>query len=883
MIRLPNALHDILGAGGTVVVPSRQRAHAVRVAHAAAQLDRGRRVWPSADVLPLDGWLTREIERGAGRGPQARLPRLLSATEEWLLWRQCTAKATEDLQLVNGAALARELRQAQRLALELQLDLDAVRAAPGTETALLLTVLRGVEQRSRDLGAASANSILARIGALGDARPLMLAGFLHGTPQLRALAEARRAQGWATERPQSDGGGARARVVLPADEVEELDRIADWCRQRLADQPADRLWVVLPGSAGRRERLAALICQALDPRAFLASAHPGGLVAIEGGGALSAQPAVAQALDSLGFLGGEVLAAERLGCWLLAPFWSEPTLEARSRLDLWLRERIGVALDQAGLVAVLEAAPGPLRSVAHTCIARVAQAEAMLRPASGSPREWSERFRAALEALGWPGTRARSSFEQQTLLRWHELLDEFGQLSVALGALNRQTALRHLRELSAETAYRPADEDVAITLSASLADPVVRYDGLWVAGLHAEAFPQPPAPDAFLPLACQLGSPAASAAGRLEQAQALIGAWRAAAGELVLSAPQRIEDLELLPSPLLSMGGAGSSPEPASESVWLALRAHRAQMCEPWEDAGLPWDLRQGLPSGTRSIELQNDCPFRAYAQLRLGCTELGGTEPGVPADFRGRLLHLALQRLWNSLRDSHVLAAMAPLQLEETIADSISQALERLLATDSSPPAPPALARERRRTQRLIRRLLDLERARRAFTVKHTEHDLQIDLQGIGLQARIDRIDALEGGGLAILDYKSGRATTPDWYGERPSHPQLLTYLAPFGPQVVALATVNVTARKVEYQGIAAEAGLLPKVGAVEATAGDEAWPRQVHLWRDVVQRLARDFAAGVATLDPKPGACQYCPVASVCRIAEAGTVGEIGAGERE
>ena len=877
MIRLPPHIDEVLRAGGTVVVPSRQRAHALRVAHAAAQLAEGRRVWPSADVLPLEGWLTREIERCAAAADSAgHLPRLLTPAEEWLLWREGTAEAAGHLELVNGAALAAGLRAARRLALEVQLDLRALRAAPGTETALFLEVHQAVEARSRALGAASAAALLPRIAALGDDRPLLLSGFPGVSPLVRLLAAARQASGRETQWARLEPPSGTPQVVMPADELEELDHIAAWCRGRLVAHPDDRLLIVLPGPPGRRERLAALIQQALDPRGAFGGAEEGGaLVSLEGGGALSGQPAVAHALESLALLCGEAMELERLAQWLLAPFWSEPALEGRARLELWLRERSGLTLDRPAFQSALKAAPGPLEAAARSCATQLDRAELSLRHASGSPREWSERFRGALQALGWPGAGALSSLEQQTQLRFHELLDEFGQLSAALGALTRRAAFERLKELAAETSYRPADEDAVITLTAALADPVVRYDAVWVAGLHAEAFPQPVAPDPFVPLAAQLaaGSPGASATGRLAEAHSLLAAWRAAAGELVLSSPRRSGDLDLLPSPLLAQWAGGAAHESGqAEPVWLALRAHRADRCEPWEDAGLPWDTREPLPAGTRSIELQNLCPFRAYAELRLGCTELTESEPGVAPDFRGRLLHAALQRLWSALRDSRSLIELTQAELDERIAQSVSGALEEQLDGDEAPPSGPALARERRRTERLMRQLLDLERQRSAFTVRHTEYAAHIDLEGIRLRVRMDRIDALEGGGLAILDYKSGRPVSLDWYGERPSHPQLLTYLTAFGEEVHALATVNVTAREVRFQGIAAEANLLPRVAGVKGPERAEApWPARVREWGDVVRRLARDFAAGVATVDPKPGACDYCPVSSVCRIGDA------------
>jgi RecB family exonuclease len=189
------------------------------------------------------------------------------------------------------------------------------------------------------------------------------------------------------------------------------------------------------------------------------------------------------------------------------------------------------------------------------------------------------------------------------------------------------------------------------------------------------------------------------------------------------------------------------------------------------------------------------------------------------------------------------------------------------------NPQYSPALTRECRRAERLIRSLCLLERERAPFRVEHTELESTLTLKNAHLRMRVDRVDALESGGRAILDYKSGRRTTADWYGERPSHPQLLAYLAALGNDVMAMATVNVTAREVRFDGIANTPELLPKVRGVEAAFGMEdsdAWAARRTEWLSRVEQMAADFVAGRAAVDPKPGACDYCHVASVCRIAD-------------
>ncbi len=954
MIRLPTELIEVVKQGGTVVVPSRQRAHAARLAHAAAELAEGRGVWATPDILPVEAWLTREIERYAATAG-TDVPRLLSPAEEWFLWRQCAAEATGELELVNRGALAEALRRASAIAADFGINVRGVvgprpnagstrstasesgiecepgsetasesaarslsdsilEDAPGTEAALLAEVQRAVDERCQSLGAATVASLTERLRSEIDSRlryagePRVVgSGFLTIPPRLQTLVS-----------PSREMGAVAAvapNAIMAADELDELERIAQWCKQQIEGNPDARILIMLPGAPGTRERLATLIRQAVRPGAWFRTEAPsatsGGptdsLVVIEGGVPLARVPAVAHALATLSWLGGNAGDFEAVSGWLRSPYWQTPGPLPRARMDLWLRERERMHFDLHELVGALSGAPSTLASTARDISAQINKAAVALGQGSASPRDWSERFRAALEVFDWPGERARGSGEQQTVVRFYELLDEFGQLASAARSISRDNAIQWFTELATRTAFRPADDDAVITISSTLADPVVRYDAIWVAGLHAEAFPQPVQPDPFIPLAAQLaaGVPAASARGRLAEARALISAWRAGADELVLSAPARSDDLELLASPLLaewltdaddSEQHAGSPLSPTDtvpvSSIWLPARVHREGMLETFEDiVGPAWPIEKPLPSGTRSLELQNQCPFRAYAELRLGSTPLDAPEPGIAADLRGQLLHAALQKLWGRLRDSQGLASLSESALDAAIQRSVEEAADETVHRSSSnkrqvsalndmqgdlfgdPERSPALSRECRRATRLIRALCAVERERAPFSVESTELDSTLTLMGAQLRIRIDRVDALESGGRGLLRYKSGRRTAADWYGERPSHPQLLAYLAALGDDVIAMATVNVTAREVRFDGIANSAELLPKVRGVEGAFGTDpldAWPIRRQEWLSRVEHLAADFLAGRAVVDPKPGACDYCHVASICRISD-------------
>ncbi|HEV7446098.1 MAG TPA: hypothetical protein VGO18_26215, partial [Steroidobacteraceae bacterium] len=312
------------------MVPSRQRAHAARLAFAGAKLSGGARVWQTPDVLTTDAWLLREVEKLASPSG-VRVPRVLSPAEDWLSWRQCTAEATQGLDLLNRGALAESLRRAGTLALEFGIDLSKLPLA-GAEAELLGKIQRAVEERCRALGAVSIGSLVRQLPAACLSGEVTCAGFLQLPPRLQAIGGQHRPAGSVSARPN---------IVIAADESDELEVIAQWCKRQIAMQADTRLLVILPGSPGARERLATLIRQAVDPETWLSSAGVnadiGRLVIIEGGAPLADVPVVAHALSTLRWLGGSTGEFEEVSEWLRAPYWDVPSASVRARVDLWLR------------------------------------------------------------------------------------------------------------------------------------------------------------------------------------------------------------------------------------------------------------------------------------------------------------------------------------------------------------------------------------------------------------------------------------------------------------------------------------------------------------------------------------------------------------------
>ena len=883
MLELPKDLATDLEAHGTLVVVSAQRAAAVRLAHAVTQLERGARLWPTPDVSALEAWLERETWRASESGTVA--PRPLRAAEEWLLWREATQAALRGEALETRDILVQSLRRAARTLHEWRIPLRVLQRAGSPESELLARALEHFETRCTALGAVGSHRLTALLAPWRPRAPVTFAGFGHPTPAHRELLAAWDGRGIPVREHREAGPPAVTSLVGAADPSAELEQIAAWCRAQLAADGSRRLLVVVPALTQQRAEVLRTLEQTLTPEAVMGAAGTRAVpsFALEGGRPLSEFALVRHALTTLRLLTGS-LEASTLSGWLRAAFWMRPTPAERARLDAQL-SRAAAPLDAAQLLAALERLPRELADVAASVRMQLGAARRALEPEQPAALPvWCRRFVEALRLLGFPGGRALSSAEQQAQLRLMELLEECASLGEHVGAVGAPRAQTILEGLASRAAFEPASGDPAVTVTGALTDPLVHYHAIWVAGLHADAWPAAPRIDAFIPLAAQrqAGVLAASAAGRLAEARTLLGRWRHAARELVLSWPLEEEGQRRSMSALLAELPEAQRCEPALSDASLARRVRAARRIEWLEDsAGPPWPLGTAVPTGTRVIDLQSTCAFRAHAELRLGAAPLESLGPGVDPRERGRLLHRALELLWGTLADSDGLrAAHEARRLQALIEECVQRAAGRLLESAAAGASAAAVRREVRRTARVMHELCELELARPPFRVRAIEARRSLRLADAQLEVRIDRIDELADGTSIIFDYKSGKPARLDWLGERLAQPQLLVYECAAGVEVAALAAVHLLPRRLQYRGLADQSGRLPRLevlgpGAGQGTARDE-WHAQSARWRAALERLARDFLAGRAQLDPAAHACRTCHLHALCRIADAQTVAE-------
>jgi probable DNA repair protein len=794
LLELAPDLEAALLSGHTVVVPTAQRAAALRLGFAAQQLRGGRRAFRTPDVQSLSGWLRGQPAPQGADGQGLRRP---GASEEWLLWRAAVGGGGRRGWRCLAAGLVDAVRRSAALLYEWRILAGRRCAQAGTPEALLL--MRGAGRPSTRASRTSAPAPpwralqdLAR-DPPRDARPLF-AGFALPDPGPSLHCSAAWAQrGTAVAGPATCAFAAVPRAAsrrLADPELRSWRRSAHWCRERLSSRPrrrgcwsSSRTWHESPDAR----------CAGSSMRRWTAASY-----AVEGGRPLTA---ATRWLPR---------ACARCGCWqrrwnwheisqwLRASFWLQPPASRRAMLDAWLRTVVPPRLNAAQLLRALRAAPPALLAHADEVAALLMR---LMAAFAGSSRAtlgaWSGRFAQVLGLCGLHtgAARQRDSRTQQVLQRLEELLQECAALPACLGAFNGVEAVAVFARLLARTRFEPATGDAAVTITASFADPVLRYDGIWVSGLHAGVLPQRARFDPFIPasLQRQAGVIAADAAGLVGEAERALDILCRSSREFVVSAPEHVADLELAASPLLAPYALETcpAPSPGAELPQLIRASRRLETFI--DEVGAAWPDAVPLPAGTRALELQSRCPFRAYAQLRLGAEPLESPVPGITPRERGRLLHRALELLWQGLGGSAGLALARANQIQaRLIGECIAQAGSEILdaadpdaaadATGLTQLRRAAIGRELGRAARLINALCDIEAARTPFVVHEVERAHRVNIGGALLNVRIDRIDRLSDGSHVILDYKSGRAVTPDWEVERTTHPQLLVYLLAAG-----------------------------------------------------------------------------------------------------
>ena len=177
----------------------------------------------------------------------------------------------------------------------------------------------------------------------------------------------------------------------------------------------------------------------------------------------------------------------------------------------------------------------------------------------------------------------------------------------------------------------------------------------------------------------------------------------------------------------------------------------------------------------------------------------------------------------------------------------------------------------ERERLVSVILQWLSIEKDRaKPFTVEMLEDNREVDLAGLKLKLRMDRVDRLPDGSLILIDYKSGAQSHKKLLSDRPKEPQLLVYAAVMDEPINGLYFGELRNRRARPVGQGADKHF-PKQRGTNQPAD---WHGFLETSKETVQRLAMEFQQGHAEVAPSHGACAYCKVKPICRVGASSVI---------
>ncbi len=683
------------------------------------------------------------------------------------------------------------------------------------------------------------------------------------------------------------------------DHKNELQQMARWVRYWFEKEPESSIAIVVHDLQSRRQEVERQLEEILTP-----GNRPGGKQAkpwnISMGTALARVPMIETAFDLLKLL-DERIDIQDIGRVLRSPWLQGAVTERNSRalLEKCLRDKYPRQLKlrevryRAAEIRTHDrqhnelpedqhepqAWNSPELSTALNKLARFGSENKGLQPASA----WAESFDQLLVSLGWP--LAEESAEEhgqnwQALQAWRDGLRELASLDATTTRLGRKAAINQLKQICREKIFQPHTPTASIQVLGLYEINGLRFNHLWVLGLHNDNWPPSAKPNPFIPGKLQRAAqiPNSSPQRELEVARTITKRLLETAPDCVFSYPGQVDGEDVLPSPLLGTATTISDENLPGwqEDDW---RSTVANADHPRLDPLLmPGNLKHGTARGGSSIlKHQALCPFRAFASNRLGADGLETPADGISPMLHGSLVHSVLEHFWIETKTQADLLRLD----EDSLGKRVRKHVDFVTFEERGLKQRPAFRGvEADRVHRHVMDYLALEKDRDAFEVVGFEKEILPVIEGQPIRLIIDRVDKLSSGEEIIIDYKTGKVEPKKWFGDRPEDPQLPLYAISADKPPAAMVFGIIRDDGCLYKGVVKQGGLLPglppKAGKATQELIDAGYEMSntIENWRQILHRLMADFLAGKAAIDPKHDlkTCEnsYCELQSLCRIGE-------------
>ena len=883
-----------------ILCPTARLVRAIQMDTAQTNIANGQAQWQSTPVHTLSGWLDSIIESAMLAGTITQPQTLLAPFNEQLLWEDVITQALKknafgDLFDVSGLASA--AMQANQYMVEWKLHIPRDQMAEESRQFLQwqrafvlacnkLNVLESVRYFDWQLHCLEQ-------GKISFPEHIAFAGFDQTAPQEQHFREILTKRGVQVSEYLTTRTEPASTQHISLDNLEAECRAAvAWAQACLMQNPTSKLAIVAPQLNEIRNQLADL----LDDTFYPASIRPSLTETSKNynfslGTPLIQQPIIQAALNLLRLLSAYQLQQADISAVLLSPFWSanQQEADARAMLDAKMREQLPMQLSLTRFVEF--AAKQHERGLNIVQLLTHLNTAIAISSNRAMPSQWAQNIAALLAALNWPGQRNISSLEYQAVSAWQKALQQLAKLDVLGKNLSPSEAVQRIQQIcteqvfQAETTHEPSIQIIGIM--EALSAPV---DAMWCMQMNDNIWPPPAHPNPLLPAFIQRAAkvPGADNSIQAEFATVIHRRLLHSANEIIFSYSKTENESQLRASPLINnvetlatitlaetlaeqLSKLKFNSSSNADLIHLNLEYLHDHIA-PAIQAG------EHVSGGTGLFKAQAICPAWAFYQFRLGAKALKTPSNGLDNMDRGSLVHAVLERFWHPSEQYRHFADLREMSAED-FEQAINLAIRHTLkdfAEHNNIASKTLLALEHERLYKLITAWLLHEKEHGvSFNIVDCEAEKKVYICGIEVTLKIDRIQQLENGTLAFIDYKTGQQPKmTSWDETRITEPQLPIYAA-FGADDAKISSVQFAWVKIaEHAFIGVSSDNFeaePEKRKPKFLHAFSDWQSLLNHWKASIEIIAQEIKVGQAAVKfNNENDFLYCEVLPLLRLPE-------------
>lgn len=847
------------------LTPNRRLAAFLTREHNTAQVAAGKLVWTTPQILHLKGWFTQLWQLCVESVPDTELHPIINDVQQQLLWEEIIRSSSVGVELLRIGPTAKSTIQAWKFMRQWQVSVAklAAYAEYSADTYAFYTWLQGylawLEKNSYTDYDLMIDDLIEHLPHFVNKLPqqICLMGVDELTPQQAAFFKKLVELGVSIEQQSMLQTPQQLQLHSFSNHQSELQAAAQWAEAQLKTNPTQIIAVVVPNLELHRRAVV---------RAFGATI-PTELMNISAPLSLSNFGVIEHALLILQ-LCKHTISYEDFSIILRSPYINTAAIEAniRAKLDRELRDKVEAKITWPTLTkTVTDILVKKFESMPLDLDHTIRNMSDILNLTNGQhkPSAWTSIFARILEHWHWPGGRGVTRSEMDLLTCWHDLLSSYCKFDILGQTFSYSQALQLLQRIASETPFLPAETGATrLHILGVLEAAGINFDQLWVTGMDRDSWPPDAAPNAFIPseLQRQVDMPRSSPQRELKVARRLTETLKQGAKHAMhFSYAAVIDDHVTTVSNLLA--------DIPLVGFNLTAQTHvlGANELEQITDIQAPLLTNMQVKGGATVLKLQAQCPFKAFAEIRMQAKKLEVPQLILNSQERGKIVHNVLEDFWKRCKTQNKLRAWLPDAAKAILDDIIVNILTKWQQKFPITLNANYIELEKKRLKQLITRWLEYELERAPFEVTEIEQKVKVNLGPLELSVRLDRLDTLSSGKIVIIDYKTGVTQTADWFREAIVEPQMPLYAISAQNEVAAIVFANIVSQhdKLKFSGIGQNGELLP------GTKEQSDWDMLLTVWRQKLGAAAQDFANGNAAVAPyNEMICKRCNLQALCRV---------------